>query len=67
MTHETYQNLVRVQQKKKRQSSARGNWSAAKDAIEEITRLDSEIAESISPIPPGHPDNPFLSNLNSTN
>ena len=61
MTYETYENLSRVQRKRQLQGVSRGDWIAVADAVKQINRLNTEMAESISPLPFGHPDNPFLS------
>lgn len=39
MNHETFENLMRVQLKRKQKATAHGKWRAAAEAIKEIERL----------------------------
>lgn len=43
MNHETFENLMRVQLKRKQQATAQGNWRAAAEAIKEIERLNNSV------------------------
>jgi len=46
MTYETYTNLLRVAEKRKRQAAYAGNWKAVEEACAEIQRLHAQYAEA---------------------
>ena len=60
MTYETYENLKRVNSRRKRQATYTGNWKEVEECCNQDNRLDQEYARSISPEPVGHPDNSIL-------
>jgi hypothetical protein len=64
MTYETYENLKRVNARRKRTATYYGNWKEVARCSEEDQRLDAEyqIGREISPEPAGHPDNPVFMN-----
>ena len=63
MTHETYENLMRVQLKRQSQGALQGDWNGVADASRQIVRLNAEMAESISPNAVGHQPPPPLPRL----
>lgn len=61
MNYETYTNLLRIAEKRKRVATYSAKWELVSKTCEEIERLHAEYAREISPEPAGHPDNPFRS------
>jgi hypothetical protein len=45
MTSETYENLMRVQLKRQRQASQRGDWDAVHEAQIQIEALNQQMRE----------------------
>lgn len=45
MSTETYENLMRVKLKRKRQAAIRGDWEAVASASQEIIQLEHEHEE----------------------
>ena len=47
MTYETYENLKRVNSRRKRQATYTGNWKEVEECCNQDNRLDEEYARSI--------------------
>ena len=60
MTYETYENLKRVNSRRKHRATYAGNWKEVEECCNQDNQLDQEYARSISPEPVGHPDNPIF-------
>lgn len=60
MTYETYENLKRVNARRKRSATYAGNWKEVSRCTEEDQRLDAQYGRAISPEQAGHPDNPVF-------
>lgn len=60
MTYETYLSLKRANEKRKKSASRTGNWKVVEECCKKEVLLDAEYAQTISPDPPGHPDNPIF-------
>lgn len=46
MNHETYENILRVAEKRKRQATMRGDWSAVSETSMEIVLLEKAFKET---------------------
>ena len=46
MSYETYTNLLRVAEKRKRSATYAGNWQAVAEACAEIERLHAQYAKA---------------------